>query len=972
MCCVVLQRMQTVCFVLMLLLLVLELTVGESDIDALLQLRRGIHTDNSVEVLASWDSNSLASDGCPKNWYGIACSSGRVTSIVLNDLGLIGEFDFLAVSSLQMLKNLSLSGNQFSGAITKEIGSIQSLQNLDVSRNSFAGSVPSELAALENLVALNVSSNEMVGEIPTGFGSLKKLKFLDFHSNGFVGDVMRILGQLGDVAYVDLSVNRFSGSLDLGAGNPDFISSVNYLNVSHNNLSGELFPHDGIPYFDSLEVFDASYNGFLGNIPSFSFVVSLRVIKLGNNQLSGSLPEGLLQESSMILSELDLSHNWIEGPIGSISSENLRNLNLSSNRLSGPLPIRIGHCAVIDLSNNMFSGNISRIQSWGNYIEIIDLSSNELTGSLPNQTSQFLRLTSLRISNNSLEGILTPVLGTYPELENVDFSLNKLTGSLPPTLFTSTKLTDVNLSSNNFSGTIPISDAAGPPQNYSLASLDLSNNELTGILPNELGRFRSIVFLDLSKNLLEGGIPDDLSETMKGFNVSYNNLSGVVPQSLQRFTSSSFRPGNYYLTLPNEASSTKGGNNISLKGHNSRLKSAIRAALIAGLVGGVSVIVILTLMIYCRVNREGNKSTPRETGGKKVLSSAGVESAAQSGDVLPAVTSPKDTESRMKTEILTSENNAPEKLAGDLNIFDSSLKLTPEELSSAPAEAIGMSCHGTLYKAVLPSGQVLAVKLLKEGIAKGRKEFAREAKKLGNIRHPNLVSLQGFYWGPREHEKLIISKYVDAPCLALYLHDSAGPTDSRTTPPLSLADRLKIAVDVSGCLTYLHTESTIPHGNLKSTNILIEFPDINVLLTDYTLHRLLTPSGISEQVLNAAALGYLPPEFTTTSKPCPSLKSDVYAFGVVLLELLTGRSSADIIPGTHEVVDLSEWVGSMAAEDRAFECIDRAFVGPQQVVTESVGRNLDLMLCVALKCVLPADERPDMKVVFEELSCVVL
>lgn len=113
---------------------------------------------------------------------------------------------------------------------------------------------------------------------------------------------------------------------------------------------------------------------------------------------------------------------------------------------------------------------------------------------------------------------------------------------------------------------------------------------------------------------------------------------------------------------------------------------------------------------------------------------------------------------------------SPEKLAGDLHLFDTSLKFSPEELSSAPAEPVGMSCHGTLYKAVLSSGHVLAVKLLKEGIAKGRKEFAREAKKLGNIRHPNLVSLQGFYWGPKEHEKLILSKYIDAPCLALYLH----------------------------------------------------------------------------------------------------------------------------------------------------------------------------------------------------------
>lgn len=113
---------------------------------------------------------------------------------------------------------------------------------------------------------------------------------------------------------------------------------------------------------------------------------------------------------------------------------------------------------------------------------------------------------------------------------------------------------------------------------------------------------------------------------------------------------------------------------------------------------------------------------------------------------------------------------SPDRLAGDLHLFDNSLKFSPEELSSAPAEPVGMSCHGTLYKAVLSSSHVLAVKLLKEGIAKGRKEFAREAKKLGNIRHPNLVSLQGFYWGPKEHEKLIISKYIDAPCLVLYLH----------------------------------------------------------------------------------------------------------------------------------------------------------------------------------------------------------
>lgn len=183
-----------------------------------------------------------------------------------------------------------------------------------------------------------------------------------------------------------------------------------------------------------------------------------------------------------------------------------------------------------------------------------------------------------------------------------------------------------------------------------------------------------------------------------------------------------------------------------------------------------------------------------------MVSSATIESGTQQRDDLSALQqglknldNPEST--RKKTEVVASPASmtssgqtlpgkvqqqselpsalkvcSPEKLAGDLHLFDSTLKFSPEELSSAPAEPVGMSCHGTLYKAVLSSGHVLAVKLLKEGIAKGRKEFAREAKKLGSIRHPNLVSLQGFYWGPKEHEKLILSNYVDAPCLALYLH----------------------------------------------------------------------------------------------------------------------------------------------------------------------------------------------------------
>lgn len=197
---------------------------------------------------------------------------------------------------------------------------------------------------------------------------------------------------------------------------------------------------------------------------------------------------------------------------------------------------------------------------------------------------------------------------------------------------------------------------------------------------------------------------------------------------------------------------------------------------------------------------------------------------------------------------------------------------------------------------------------------------------------------------------------------------SSTEVEPRKLSPLSLGERLQVAVDVAQCLNFLHNEKAIPHGNLKSTNILLETPNLNVLLTDYSLHRILTPAGTAEQVLNAGALGYLPPEFASLSKPSPSLKSDVYAFGVILLELLTGKSSGEIVSGIPGVVDLTDWVRLLARENRSVECFDRLILDRSKV--EHPPRVLDHMLDVALRCILPASERPDMKTVFEDLSGV--
>ncbi|XP_024958767.1 probable inactive receptor kinase At5g10020 [Cynara cardunculus var. scolymus] len=969
--------MQSIC---LMILLIVKLVVGTTELDSLLEVKRGIQEDSSGKVLGSWDPKSLASNGCPLDWYGITCSSGHVTSLMLNGLGLVGNFTFSSITGLKMLRNLSISTNRFEGTISNVVGSLSSLEYLDISSNLFHGPLPSEITNIRRLVHLNLSLNNLEGTVPSTFGNLKQLKHLDLHSNNFSGKIMSFLSQLGSVAYFDLSSNGFTGTLDLGLGSDEFVSAIEYLNVSHNNLGGYLFSHDGMPYFDNLEVFDASNNQFVGTVPSFNFMVSLRILRLGSNKLSGSLPEALLQESSMSLSELDLSLNELKGPVDSISSTTLRNLNLSFNKLTGILPLNIGHCAIIDLSSNLLSGNLSRIQGWGNYVEEINLSSNLLTGTFPIQTSQFLRLTSFKISNNSIGGVLAPVLATYPELNTIDFSCNQFSGTLLPSLFNSTRLIYLNMSFNNLSGTIPIqknSSLLESSKILSLEFLDLSYNSLSDHLPREIGNYHDLAFLDLSNNHFEGGIPDTLPGALKVFNVSYNNLSGLVPENLRNFPDSAFHPGNDLLSFPYSASSPQGLPN--LMGHNSPKRSYIKPVLIAALIGGVSSLGLLTFIVCYRTHRQYERNHTKKHSEK-------LGNQREASSVLATSAPNKDVTKRKAEEAfppvpLMSPGNpsssntphremppgpievcSPDKLVGELHLFHSSLVFSAEELSLAPAEMIGRSCHGTLYKAVLQSGEVLAVKWLKEGIAKGRKEFAREVMKLGSIRHPNLVSLQGYYWGAKEYERMLISNYIDSPCLSLYLNES----DARNLPALNLDDRYRIAVDIARCLTYLHNERAIPHGNLKSTNILLEPPNMkHPLLTDYSLHRLMTSSGTAEQVLTAGALGYRPPEFCSTSKPCPSLKSDVYAFGVILLELLTGKCSAEMILGSSgEVVDLTEWVRLLCVENRLNECVSSQIVNSND---HSV-KVAEALLEVALRCILPADERPDMKSVLDDLT----
>ncbi|GAB4829438.1 LRR receptor-like serine/threonine-protein kinase ghr1 [Ancistrocladus abbreviatus] len=891
---------------------------------------------------------------------------------------------------------------------------------MDLSCNSFSGSLPSSLTKLGSLVCLNLSHNGFSKNIPKGFELLSSLKVLDLHGNMFDGNLDKEFFLFSTAIHVDLSDNLLGNS---GSQQQSFLSgiseSIGFLNLSHNRLTGSLVGETEM--FQNLQVLDLSYNHFSGELPEFNFVYDLEVLRLGNNRFSGFVPNNLLKGDPLVLTELDLSGNNLSGSISMITSTTLHALNLSSNRLSGELPLLTGDCAILDLSKNQFEGNLTKMAKWAN-IEFLDLSQNRLTGSIPEITSQFLRLNYLNLSRNSFNSSIPRVVTQFPKLSVLDLSFNQLDGPLQNDLFTMPTLQELHLTGNSFSGNI---DFSPPPSgDFHLQILDLSYNHLDGYFPDRLGSLTelqvlnlagnnfsgslptsingmdSLTLLDLSENHFTGPLPDNFSRNLQSFNVSYNDLSGVVPESLRRFPQSSFYPGNSKLQFPNAPPSPE--NSSSGNSERKRIKTLIKVVVIVACVVAFFILILLAIFIhYIRilrkplsddvmeknvknVTRNPSGAAGRDNIGGLVVSAEDLMTTRKGSsseiispeEKMAAVTalspsksshlswSPESGDSLVAENLPKLDVRSPDRLAGELHFLDDTVTLTPEELSKAPAEVLGRSSHGTSYRATLDNGMFLTVKWLREGVARPRKDFAKEAKKFANIRHPNVVALRGYYWGPTQHEKLILSDYISPGSLASFLYDRPG----RKNPPLTWTQRLKIAVDVARGLNYLHFDRALPHGNLKATNVLLDGPELNARIADYCLHRLMTQAGTIEQMLDAGVLGYRAPELAALKKPLPSFKSDMYAFGVVLLELLTGRCAGDVVSGEEGGVDLTDWVRIRVAEGRGPDCFDSVLT--QEMGNPGAAKGVKDMLGIALRCIRSVSERPGIKTIYEDLSSI--
>ncbi|XP_048435303.1 probable inactive receptor kinase At2g26730 [Pyrus x bretschneideri] len=515
-----------------------------------------------------------------------------------------------------------------------------------------------------------------------------------------------------------------------------------------------------------------------------------------------------------------------------------------------------------------------------------------------------------------------------------------LTGTLDVASLCNTKplaasLTTLALDDNNIAG--QISGEIGHCNQ--LTQFTVSNNRLSGTLPESLAALENLKTLDFSNNQLTGLIPNfDFSKFDK-FNVSNNKFQGPIPNTNGFVQSNSFL-GNSELCgdpLPNKCPSSSV--TADEKSNNSNGVSKNKVIIYIGYAILASVFVALVIFKICTKNKKEDKKVDAVNKVSAVDESMSKISAASSefkGGLSKSnysVTFSADDESQSNNMVSSSLVVLKSPVVNGLKF---------EDLLKAPAELLGRGKYGSLYKVILEDGMVLVVKRIKDWAISGS-DFKQRMERLYQAKHQSVLPALAFYFS--KQEKLLVYEYQQNGSLFRLNHGS------HRGQAFDWNSRLSVAARIAEALAFMHEElrtEGIAHGNLKSSNILLN-KKMEPCISEYGLMEINDQDN--QPPLKASKAG------STSS----AFKGDVYGFGVILLELLTGKLVQ------HNGVDLTVWVHSVVREEWTAEVFDKTLMS--ECASEERMVNL---LQVAIKCVnRSAEARPSMNQVALMINTIV-
>lgn len=838
-----------------------------NDLKILNDFRKGLENPE----LLKWPTNGGDDDPCgPPSWPGVFCSGDRVSQIQVKDLGLIGPLP-QNFNKLSRLFNLGLQRNKFNGKLPTFSG-LSELEFAYLDFNEF-DSIPSdffdELTSIRVLALDYNPLNATTGwSLPDELAKSVQLTNLSLVHSNLAGPVPEFLGTMPSLSNLKLSYNRLSGEIPASFGQS--LIQILWLN-------------------------DQDPGGMSGPIDVISSMTALTQLWLHGNQFRGTIPDGIGNLTS--LKDLNLNRNQLVGLIPeSLASLELDNLVLNNNRLMGPIPkFKAGN---VSYASNSFCQPDPGLQCASEVNVLLDFIGG---------VNYPLTLASEWSGNEPCQG---PWLGLSCNADSKVSILNlprhKLNGSLSPSIAKLDSLIEIRLKGNNLKGTIPDNFT----ELKSLRLLDLSGNSLEPPLP---------IFHQSVKIIIEGNplfvanqsgvpaLPARSPPPMSPKSPSNSTLSGGAQQPSSDGPPSPFR-----------GSSSNPSGSIQVQSQQKNSKKFKPIIIVAGIaVIALVVLLVIFLSVYCCKKRKQTSEVPSSIviHPRDPSDPENMVKIAVSNNTTGSLTSQTGTTSTSNFSSGTEYSHVIE--AGNLLISVQVLRKVTNDFS--PENELGHGGFGTVYKGELEDGTKIAVKRMEGGVisSKGLEEFQSEIAVLSKVRHRHLVSLLGY--SVEGNERLLVYEYMPQGALSGHLFH----WKSLELEPLSWMRRLTIALDVARGMEYLHSlaRQTFIHRDLKSSNILLG-DDFRAKVSDFGLVKLAPDGDKSVATKLAGTFGYLAPEYAVMGKI--TTKVDVFSYGVVLMELLTGLMALDE-GRSEESRYLAEWFWRIkSSKERLLAAIDPA------------------------------------------------
>ncbi|XP_024177331.1 probable LRR receptor-like serine/threonine-protein kinase At3g47570 isoform X2 [Rosa chinensis] len=887
---------------------------NETDRIALLKFKESIASDPHG-LLNSWNDSLHF---C--NWHGISCGSRHQRVVALNlshsDLhGTISRY----TGNLSFLRSIDLGNNSFSGNIPQQLDHLFRLRYLNVSHNMMergipvnltscpelshidlwsnrlTGTIPPDLGSLMKLVLIGLEYNKLTGGIPPSLGNLSSIRMLGLTSNNLVGNVPEEIGRLRSLSYFAVGDNKLSGMIPPSLFN---ISSMESFSLGYNNLQGSIPPAIGLDMPHLLEMF-VGRNELFGQIPSsFSNASLFRSLDIGRNNFVGQVPKcfGELPD----LQWLDASNN----NLGSFSANDLDfitslvncskldTLDMGDNNFGGVLPNSVANLSTqltgLFFGGNQISGVIPETLENLNSLIALGLEENLFRGAIRTSIAKLQKLQFLALTGNRFSGRIPSSIGNLTQLYHLDLSGNDLEGNIPPSIGNCQYLQELNISNNRLSGDIPL-QVIGLS---SLVSLYLSQNSLTGSLPMEVGKLKNIYVLDISENNFTGEIPEVIGGCLS---LELLFLQGNLFQEGEVPRGGAFRNKSATSLVGNSKLCVDGISEFQLPACPIRKKRKFKLKFTILLVAGCSLVLAVLLTLYWRRKLR-----------KKPLA------------------------------------------------LDSSINFLPEvsykTLHQAtggfsPSTLIGSGGFGSVYKGILDQveNSVVAIKVINLQQRGASKSFTAECNALRNIRHRNLVKIftccSSMDYNGTEFKALVF-EYMSNGSLEEWLH-----RENRSMS-LTLLQRLNIVVDVASALCYLHDhcEPPIIHCDMKPSNVLLD-DNMVAHVGDFGLARLISTTTVSSQTQSSTigikgTIGYAAPEYASGVEA--SRQGDVYSYGILVLEMFSGRRPTDEM--FKDGLKLHDFV-KMALPGRLVQIVDAALLATleETAPTATAGNEVNYM-----------------------------